>query len=1097
MADTVNTELKWVVDGENQIRSMAAALEKLVKAQRDMNAVLGKSGKTTVSYSQMLDAQRKMKTTVSETAKGVRSIKHEITEVANRTQKANQRTRDLLISWQSVGRIIVGSLISRGIGKLLRVLGDATGETTEFQIRISELRTISQESQLAFGHWADEIKRLSDEFNRAPLDVAEAAYQTLSNQVAEGTQALNFLQESLRLSLITVSSAEDAVQALTAAINAYGYTVADARYLSDIFFKTIELGRLRLTEIANTIGRVYILGDQLGITLEEINASLASLTIQGIKASEAQTWLRNVMLKLIRPTDRMKEILGQWGVTSGQAAIETFGFAGVLEKLKEVAQSGEGELAELSNIFNRIRATAGAAGLIGNIENFKEALEKMATAGRDAAKAFDLVRESAGFKMQQELQKLKNFFTIELGQEILQKVYEFTEGMGGLSKTVERLTRLTIKLGLALALVFSASVAAQIGAVAFSLIRVASAAGLAAAATAALKYQVTLLGFSFSALSLGIGAAIAAVALIGYEIWSTFEEAKKPVLEFADTMRSRIFAALSDVAAKEAEVNAARVRATLDTTRLITQTYRQAIADQVASLIRLEQIENDRVNLQSLLFDFQMRTASMSKREQLVYERLVFLRKELHHALAQETRDWKEINAIQSEITKTHGLAQQFQDAYFRTSVKIGESTAKNSRRQEVWKEITTKGSRRIQNLMKAITQDVQNVNREHAKFPITQKETIDKLRESIESQEEQVKLIKDAEERQKQLKKLSEDTAAAQVKTIGSMTTAVNKLGNAYYEASKAALYKNLFPVTGASGGGGRYILSPELWEELKLGMDSFNTGLANLRENLAGAQKDGFLSPEEINLLKQQLNEVMAAYYGGLRKHIPIQGFEEMLSTMRDAIENAGELAEQKLSLQHKFEMTEYAIQTASEEAKNFKTVLEELGTSGEMGQVAIQNAANTTSQSLSSMVIWLNMALRTTNQNIERLNIAIQKAEELNRITSGQPAAAPSSPESWKGGLMTRFATGGSVASDTVAARLQPGEFVMSKTAARRYFPQLVAMNSGAARFNSGGEVTNNNIGDINVTVRGGDTSEVTARRIATELRREIRRGTVRLN
>jgi len=73
----------------------------------------------------------------------------------------------------------------------------------------------------------------------------------------------------------------------------------------------------------------------------------------------------------------------------------------------------------------------------------------------------------------------------------------------------------------------------------------------------------------------------------------------------------------------------------------------------------------------------------------------------------------------------------------------------------------------------------------------------------------------------------------------------------------------------------------------------------------------------------------------------------------------------------------------------------------------------------------------------------------------------------------------------------------KFIMNKNAAREFFPQLVAMNSGARRFDSGGNVTNNNVGDINITVQGGSTSETTVRQIGQSLRREIRRGTVRLN
>ena len=65
-------------------------------------------------------------------------------------------------------------------------------------------------------------------------------------------------------------------------------------------------------------------------------------------------------------------------------------------------------------------------------------------------------------------------------------------------------------------------------------------------------------------------------------------------------------------------------------------------------------------------------------------------------------------------------------------------------------------------------------------------------------------------------------------------------------------------------------------------------------------------------------------------------------------------------------------------------------------------------------------------------------------------------------------------------------------MSPAASRRFASQLTAMNAGVqpSYHSHGGRVTN--IGDINVTVKGGDTGRQTARSIASELRRELRRG-----
>ena len=104
----------------------------------------------------------------------------------------------------------------------------------------------------------------------------------------------------------------------------------------------------------------------------------------------------------------------------------------------------------------------------------------------------------------------------------------------------------------------------------------------------------------------------------------------------------------------------------------------------------------------------------------------------------------------------------------------------------------------------------------------------------------------------------------------------------------------------------------------------------------------------------------------------------------------------------------------------------------------------------------------------------------------------------------GTVLNAATGGKVwdflaaggharGTDTQPAMLSPREIVMNERAAQRFSSQLFAMNAGVQpSFRSeGGSVTN--VGDINVTVSGGGSSRQTARSIATELRRELRRGT----
>ena len=154
-------------------------------------------------------------------------------------------------------------------------------------------------------------------------------------------------------------------------------------------------------------------------------------------------------------------------------------------------------------------------------------------------------------------------------------------------------------------------------------------------------------------------------------------------------------------------------------------------------------------------------------------------------------------------------------------------------------------------------------------------------------------------------------------------------------------------------------------------------------------------------------------------------------------------------------------------------------------------------------------MSMTADTTLPNMNRqLEDSASKMQTLSNLATGlsnlfsggtpaTPQATP--PAQASGGMMwSHFDTGGTARGrDTVHAMLSPGEMVMNEQSSRKFGSQLVAMNSGSRpNYHShGGSVTN--VGDINVHVAGGNSASGTGRQIASELRRELRRGSSTLN
>jgi hypothetical protein len=231
----------------------------------------------------------------------------------------------------------------------------------------------------------------------------------------------------------------------------------------------------------------------------------------------------------------------------------------------------------------------------------------------------------------------------------------------------------------------------------------------------------------------------------------------------------------------------------------------------------------------------------------------------------------------------------------------------------------------------------------------------------------------------------------------------------------------------------------------------------------------KQDIVTEEQTKAINDRFNAINNAYQSAISSGAEInQNFSQLIAQLGTAIANLGTSAEQTEEAQNAFKPFEDAIKATNTELDNLRK--------------AMHNFRITSKQDIDATASAWNSLGKTLQAYIDKLNIAISKQGSLKSI-----------PNQFFGGPITRQA-GGSVGKDSVPILASPGEFVLNERASRKFLPQLIAMNSGSRRFESGGPVTNNSIGDINVSVTqpGSD-----ARTIAETIRREIRRNTVRLN
>lgn len=372
-------------------------------------------------------------------------------EMARGAKEASDAADGVLISWKSVIRLLTVRIIQSSISAISREIRQATGEAAKLAQAMSEVQTISLDASTgaplrSFEELSTASRNFSDTFNVAQADVVEAAYQAVSNQVEGAAESFDFLTASVKFQKAAATDLTTSVSLLSAALNSYDIAVEDADRVSAIFFKTIEKGRIRASELANDFGRSAVLGKTLGINIEELNAAFATTTIQGVKFNNAQTLINNIMLKLIKPTERMKEIFKEWGVSSGEAAIQTFGFGGVLERLNQIAAATPDKLGEIGEQFGRIRAITGATIFGENLEDYNETLTAIISGQESFAQAVEIRLQNQGEIFQREMLKVKNFFITDVGQAIVGAFADWERAGGDLLGTLKTLAALVTTL---------------------------------------------------------------------------------------------------------------------------------------------------------------------------------------------------------------------------------------------------------------------------------------------------------------------------------------------------------------------------------------------------------------------------------------------------------------------------------------------------------------------------------------------------------------------------------------------------------------------------------------------------------------------------
>ena len=430
-----NATISQVVAYQNQLDKVLKMMSTGKLSVQDFNTVMNKVGSGDTNLSGF-------STSMNQAYTAIQRLSGAMKEQDDIGKKLLGSANQLGLSFRNLFNIGEALVFKEVISFISGQISASVGAATKLQIRIAEIRTIAQDSGSTFKQWNDSLTGVSNKTGIDVHDIGEAAYQSLSNQTTKGAEDTGkFLETAGEFARVTMSKTSDAVGLLSSSFNTFGGNARDAEKNAAILFRTVQIGRLRIEDLANGFGRVAQPAAAMGLTLSETSAAIATLTKQGVSAHDAQTQVLNVLIALLKPTGELKQLMESWGTPTIEAANATFGFATVLEKLQAAAKGSTSELAQL---FPNMRGLRGAGGLTqnGQFDKYKEDLAQIETAGSSGE--YDLAKklraEPAADAIIKELNKVKNFFINDFGQGLLTGAKQFNDFLGDMSAKFKSVT---------------------------------------------------------------------------------------------------------------------------------------------------------------------------------------------------------------------------------------------------------------------------------------------------------------------------------------------------------------------------------------------------------------------------------------------------------------------------------------------------------------------------------------------------------------------------------------------------------------------------------------------------------------------------------
>lgn len=460
-------------------------------------------------------------TATNNVSPAIQSINQGMDQLGRNSQEEAAKVANSFFAIETAARVAAKGMAT------IHAMQDMKHDFADFQAGIAEASTLLVGASVDMQTYEDALLSMSKQYGELPADLTKSLYTAISSGFVSAQEAITVLDQSMKLAVGGVTSASEAMDGLTTILHAWGLTTADAARVSDTLFVGMRAGKTTIGELAREIGQVASFAYQAGVSLEEITASAAALTLGGRTTAEAMNGLRSILTEVMRQEPGVMKTVEELEKASGidlkfsLSGLKEKGLSKFLEDINLAVQTAGSETG-IARMFGRVQGMSAVLSLTGaQAKKFTEIMEQMRNKAGSTGDAVSKMMATARMDMKRYEASVK-VMRIAYGKalapllDIIRKVKQaFVNFFTAIAKNAPWLVRLVgglVLVGAAIAIVVAKIFALK---AVFMLLLVFG------------KALVAGLMSAFAALApviLPVGAAIAGIIAILYVLKRAYDE---------------------------------------------------------------------------------------------------------------------------------------------------------------------------------------------------------------------------------------------------------------------------------------------------------------------------------------------------------------------------------------------------------------------------------------------------------------------------------------------------------------------------------------------------------------------------------------------